>query len=124
MRRSRLSLLWSDGNISSPAKNSYLSIFSDGKADISAASLLISYCSFSSLILSSVVLINFYIVSERFFLKRKEIFDAKVVSITKKDYGSTIDFLQKFIKSWKSISDEWLNAICWNYLLFGIFMTK
>ena len=38
-------------------------------------------------------MINFNIVSKRFFLKRKELSDGKVVSITKKDYGSTVDFL-------------------------------
>ena len=42
----------------------------DDKVDISAASLLISYCSFSSLIFSSIIVINFYILFERFILKR------------------------------------------------------
>ena len=63
---------------------SYLSISPDDNADTFAASLLISYCNFSFLILSSVVLIGFYILSKRFFLKRKGLSDAKVVSITKK----------------------------------------
>ena len=63
-------LLWSDDNISSPVRNSYLSIFPDDQADVFAASILISYCNFSSLILLSVVVINFYIVSKRFFRKR------------------------------------------------------
>ena len=40
-----------------------------------------------------MVMINFYIVSKRFFLKRKELFDGKVVSITKKEYCSTVEFL-------------------------------
>ena len=79
--------------ISSPVRNSYLSIFPDDKAGIFAAYRLISYCSFSSIILSSIVMINFYIVSKRFFLKRQELSDGRVVSITKKEYGSTVDFL-------------------------------
>ena len=109
-------LLWSDGKISLPVRYSYLSFFPDDNAHIFASSLLILYCSFSSLILSSIFMINFYIVSKRFFLKRKELSDGRVVSITKKEYG--------WIKSWKSISEEWLNAICWSFLLFGIFTTK
>ena len=104
-------LLWSDDNISSPVRYSYLSIFPDGYADIFATSLLISYCSFSSLILSSIVLINFYIVSKRLFLKREKLSDGTVVSITEKEYGSAVEILYRFIKYWKSMSDEWLNAI-------------
>ena len=38
-------------NISSPVKYSYLSILPDDNADIFAASLLISHCTFSSIIL-------------------------------------------------------------------------
>ena len=38
-------------------------------------------------------MINFYIVSKRFFLKRKELSGGRVVSITKKEYGSTAEFL-------------------------------
>ena len=38
-----------EGNISSPLRYSYLSIFPDDNADHFAASLLMSYCSFSSL---------------------------------------------------------------------------
>ena len=71
-------LLWSDGNIYLPVRYSYLSILPDENAEICAASLLILYCSFSSLILSSVVMINFYILSTRFFLKRKEFSDVRV----------------------------------------------
>ena len=78
-------LLWSDGNISSPVRYSFLSVLSDDNADVFDASLLISYCSFSSLILSSTVMINFCILSKRFFLKREEKFDVRVVSITKKE---------------------------------------
>ena len=38
-------------------------------------------------------MINSYIVSKRFFLKSEEFSDAKVVSITKKEYGFAVDFL-------------------------------
>ena len=40
-------LIWSDGNLSSPVRYSYLSILPDNNTNIFAASLLISYCSFS-----------------------------------------------------------------------------
>ena len=33
-------------------------------------------------------MISFYVHSKRFFLKRKELYDARVASITKKEYGS------------------------------------
>ena len=85
-------LLWSDGNISSPVRFSYLSILPDNDTDIFAASVL-TYFSFSSYILSSFVMLIFYIVSKRLFLKHEELFDARVVSITKKYYGSEVDFL-------------------------------
>ena len=52
--------------------------FSDDNADIFAASLLISYCNFSSLILSSIFMISFYTLSKRFSLKRKELSDERV----------------------------------------------
>ena len=77
-------LLWSVGNISLPVRYSYISIFADDNFDIFAASLLISYYIFSSLILS-VVMINLYILSKRFILKHEELYDARVVSITKKE---------------------------------------
>ena len=47
----------------------------------------------------------FYILSKIFFLKRKGLSDARGASITKKEYDIAI-------KSLKSISDQWLNAIC------------
>ena len=50
---------WLENNISSPVRYSYLSILADDNADIFATSLLILYCSFLSLILSSIVLISF-----------------------------------------------------------------
>ena len=81
-----------EGNISSLVRYSYLSIFPDDNADIFAAFLLRSCCNFSSLILSLIVMINFYILSKRFFLKCKELPDARVVSITKKEYGFVVHF--------------------------------
>ena len=60
----------------------------------SAASLLISYCSFSSLISSSIVMISFYILSKRLSLKREGLFDAKVSSITKTDCGFAVHFFK------------------------------
>ena len=51
-------------------------------------------------------MINFYIRSKRFFLKREGLPDARVASIAKQEYGFAVHFLQRFIKSLKSISDE------------------
>ena len=76
-----------------------MSILPENNANVFATSLLISYCGFSSVILSLIVMINFCIVSERFFSKRKEWYDGRVVWITKNEYGSIVDFLQRFIKS-------------------------
>ena len=60
---------WLEGNISSPVRYSFLSIFQNDYADIFAASLLISCCSSSSAILSSTVVISFCILCKRFSLK-------------------------------------------------------
>ena len=38
-------------------------------------------------------MISFYILSTRFFLKRKGLSDARVASITKKEYGFEVHFL-------------------------------
>ena len=38
-------------------------------------------------------MINFYIVSKRFFLKREELSDERVASITNKEYDFTVYFL-------------------------------
>ena len=78
-------LLWSDGNISSLVRNLYLSILPDDNTDTFPAFLSISHCSFSSLILSSIVVISFYIRSKRFYLKHEELSDTRIVSITKKN---------------------------------------
>ena len=53
-------------------RNLHLPILNNHKADIFAASLLISYYTYSSLTLSSIIAVNFYILSERSFLKREE----------------------------------------------------
>ena len=71
-------------------RNSRLSILPDDNADIAdidiaddnadfVASLLILYCTFSSLILSSIFMISFYTLSKIFFFKREELSDARVV---------------------------------------------
>ena len=85
--------LWLEVNISSLVRYSYLSIFRDHHADIFDVSLLVSYCGFSSLILSLIVMISFYVLSKRFFLKLKELFDTRVVSITKQDYCFAVNLL-------------------------------
>ena len=77
-------LLWSEGNISLPVRYSYLSALLDDYVYIFYASLLMLYCNFSCLILSSIVIINFYIISKRFFLRREELSDKRLVSVTKK----------------------------------------
>ena len=86
-----IALLWSGANISSHSKYSYLSLFADDNADTFAASSLIFYCNFSSLILTSIVVISFYVLSKIFFPKRKGLSDARVPSITKS--GFAVHFL-------------------------------
>ena len=76
-------------------------MFPDDNADIFLASLLISHCSFSFLILSSIGMVSFYILTKRFFLKLEGLSDARVASITKKEYGFAVQFLYRFIKSLK-----------------------
>ena len=51
--------------------------------------------------LSSVVMINFYILLKRFFLKRKILSDAGIVSITKKTRFCGTFFAVKDIKVFK-----------------------
>ena len=81
------------GNISPPVRYSYLSVFTDDNADIFVSSLLILYCSLSSLILSSIVTIGFYVFSIILLLKRAGLYDATVASITKQEYGFAEHFL-------------------------------
>ena len=81
-----------EGNISSPVRYSYLWTLTDYNADILAASLLISYWIFSSLIWLLIVMI-FIIYGERFFLNLKELSDLSVVSLTKNEYGWVVNCL-------------------------------
>ena len=71
------------------------SLFPDDNAGnfVNFASLSISLCSFSSLILSSIAMISFYILSKRFFLKCKGLSEARIPPITKKEYGFVVHFL-------------------------------
>ena len=87
-----ITLLWFGDSMSLPVRYLYLSIFSDDDVDVLTASMLISNCSFSSLILSSIVMISFYIFSKRFFLTGEGLSNAKVASITKKEYGFAVHF--------------------------------
>ena len=80
--------------MSLPVRCLYLSIFSDDDADVLTASMLISYCSFPSLIFSSIAMTSFYILSKRFFLTRKVLPDPKVAFITKKQYGFAVHFCE------------------------------
>ena len=70
----------------------------DDKADISAAFLLISYCSYWSLSW-------FYYILKRFFLNLKGLSDASVASLTKKEYGLAVHSLWILMKSLVLISD-------------------
>ena len=94
------------GNISTHVRYWYLSIFLDDNVNTFAASLLIWYCSFSSLILYWFVMVSFYILFKRFFLKRQRLSASRVASITKKEYGFAVHILQRFINCLKSISNE------------------
>ena len=81
-------------------------ILPDGNANVFAASLLISYGSLLFLILSSIVMIRFYILCTVLFWKRERLSDARVASINKKEYGFAVHFLQRLRKALNSISDE------------------
>ena len=67
-------------------------------------------------------MISSHILSIRFFLKCKGLSDARVTSITKKEYGFAVHFFVKINKILKSISDEFWDAICLSSHLFGIFI--
>ena len=84
-------LLWKQNVL--PIRYSYLSSLYDNNADIFAAAQLISYYNFSSMILSSIVMITLYISSNRFFPRRNGISNGRVVSSTKNKYGSAVNFL-------------------------------
>ena len=75
-----LYVLWESLFISLKIKNNKLvSILPDDNTNLFAASLLVSYYSFPSLILSSTIMISLYIPSKRFSLKCKELSDARVI---------------------------------------------
>ena len=63
--------------------------------------LLISYFTFSSLILSSTVMISFYILPKIFFLNRERSFEARVASVTNKEYGFAVHFFLKIHEVFK-----------------------
>ena len=71
-----------------------------------AASLLMLLYNFFSQIISSIIIISFYVLSKRIFLKSEGLSDARVASITKKEYGFAVHFLKRFMKTLKSISDK------------------
>ena len=59
--------------------------------------LIMLICSFFVniyLILSSIAIISFYILSKRFFLKREGLSGVRVASKTKKDYGFALHFCE------------------------------
>lgn len=89
-----VTLFWSWGSIYSTLRYSYSSVLPDNyNADIFIASLLISSCSFLSLILSSIAMIIFYIIFRRFSPNRKGLSDAKVSLIIKKEYEENCNIL-------------------------------
>lgn len=61
--------------------------------DISAAALLMSYCTFSYLIFSSIAVATLYTSSDRFFEKKKKLFDGRIVSMAKIAFDSVVNFL-------------------------------
>ena len=73
-----------------------MSIFPDNNAAF-AAPLLILYSRFSFLILSSIVMISFYISFKRLCLKHKGLSDARVGPLTKKEDSFAVHPLQRFI---------------------------
>ena len=84
--------------------------FQDDNDDIFAASLLILYGIISSLILSSILMISFYILSKRLYLKREGLCDARITSITEKNTVLQYIFC-KIHKVFKVNFDELLNEI-------------
>ena len=92
---------------SSPVKNSCLSVLSDDDVDILAASLLMSYCSFSFLILSSIVLIGFGILSKKdsFWNVKNYLMQVStsVVPITKNKYGFAVHYLYSHVLNFRGL---------------------
>ena len=71
---------------------SYLSILPDDNTDTFAACVLMSYCSVSSLLLSSIIMIDFYILSKRSFLKHQGSSDGRLPSIIRKEHAFAVHF--------------------------------
>ena len=67
--------------------NHFLSTLVNDNADTFAAAILISYCHFSFLISSSMVMSTIYTSFNRFFQKCNGSSDERVVSMTKIEYG-------------------------------------
>ena len=95
--------------------------FPDDKADILAASLLISYCIFTSLIWSLIAIILLYV--EKIFFKLKRLSDASVVSLTKKRTWLNSIFFSDLNEIYTANVWWMIYAICWSSLLSGLFGT-
>ena len=108
-----------------PVKNSYLLPFPNEKAEILAVFLSKLYWTlFCSILLLAVLIFLLILIYNEIFLSRNELSDDKVILLTKIEYGSLVYSLYSFIKSLKSMSDEWLDGICWSSLLVWILMIK
>ena len=83
---SSFSLCCCVGNISSPVRYSCLSILPEDNADIFTATLSMSYCNFSALILTSIIVTIYCTSSNRFFEKCNGSSDRGVVSMTINEY--------------------------------------
>ena len=98
-----IALFWYSGSVYSPIRYSYLYVLFDINADIFTAFLLMSHSSSLSLVLSSILIISFYILSRRLFLNRKRLpdarFDARVTWITKNEFGFAVHFFVKIHKA-------------------------
>ena len=93
-------LLWSEDKISSPVRYSYLPILPDDNGDIFYASLLIYLQSYYQLI-------SFYILSNRLFLKGKELSDRRKASVTKKESRFSVHFYTSWMIKW--------DFLIWNF---------
>ena len=87
-------------------KISWLHIYLSCMIVIFAAALLMSHCNFSSMILSSIVMITFFTSSNRYFHKCSELSDRRVISMAISEYFFSVYFLYRSIKSLKFISDK------------------
>ena len=113
-----------EGNIFFTCKIFIFVNFPGDNADVFAASLLASFYNSSSLILSSVVMIRFYILYKRFSLKRKELPDAKVAWITNKEYGFPAHVFVKIHKASKANIQWMIKCHLLKLLLIGNFIIK